>query len=75
MIKTKADLEDELNERDRRIADLRFERDEARDLIQRRDEQLQDVDELLETWKQGFDMSLDGDGNWSFPEFVKTSEN
>ena len=49
MIKTKADLEDELNERDRRIADLRFERDEARDLIQRRDEQLQDVDELLET--------------------------
>jgi hypothetical protein len=75
MIKTKADLEDELNERDRRIADLRFERDEARDLIQRQDEQLQDVDELLETWKQAFDMSLDGDGNWSFPEFVKTSEN
>jgi hypothetical protein len=40
MARSKGELEDDLTERDRRIADLRRELDEARDLIQRQDEQL-----------------------------------
>ena len=75
MARSKADLEDELKERDRRIADLRREIDEARDLIQRQDEQLQDVNELIEGWKEAFEMTLDDDGVWSFPEFIHTANN
>jgi hypothetical protein len=70
---TKADLEADLKERDRRIADLKHELDEARDLIQRQDEQLQDVDGLIESWKEGFGMVLDDDGLWHFDNFVATA--
>ena len=73
MARTKAELEDDLKERDRRLADLRRELDEARDLIQRQDEQLQDTEALIENWKEAFDMTLGDDGLWQLPEFVATA--
>jgi hypothetical protein len=42
--KTRVELEDEIAERGRRIADLKRELEEARDLVERQDEQLQRVD-------------------------------
>lgn len=67
--KTKAELEDEVRELDRRNADLKHELDEARDLIQRQDEQLQDVEHLFENWKEAFDMTL-GDSGWELAAWV-----
>jgi DNA repair exonuclease SbcCD ATPase subunit len=74
MAKTKAKLEDDIAERDRRIAELRRELDEARDLIQRQDEQLQDVDALLENWKEAFKMVLGDDGLWTVAPYFSEAE-
>jgi hypothetical protein len=71
---TIAELQDELKQRNRRIAELRHELDEARDLIQRQDEQLQDVEQLIESWKEAFAMTQGDDGLWTASEFVKTAE-
>jgi hypothetical protein len=74
MAKTRADLEDELKERDRRIADLKRELGEARDLIQRQDEHQRDVDEILESWKQAFGMVLDDDGAWTWQPYITDAQ-
>jgi hypothetical protein len=74
MAKTKTDLEDQLKERDRRIADLKRELDEARDLVQRQNEQLQDVERLIESWKEAFDMTLDENGMLSYAPWFKACE-
>ncbi len=66
-----AQREDELKERDRRIANLKDELDEARDLVQRQDEQIQQIEALLENWREGFNMSLGDDGLRHFNQFVQ----
>lgn len=71
--RSKAELEDDLKERDRRIADLKAELEETRDLAQRQDEQLQDVEAVFEGWKEAFEMTVGDDGLWSFPQFIATA--
>jgi hypothetical protein len=59
-----ADLEDQLKERDRRLADLKRDLDVERDLTQRLDEHLRDASDMIEQWKQAFDMVLNEEGLW-----------
>jgi hypothetical protein len=74
MAKSKAHLEDDLKQADRRIADLKRELDEARDLVRRQDEQLRDVATLLENWREAFEMVLDADGLWTAAPYFADAE-
>ncbi len=66
-----AELEDQLKEAERRIAELRQERDDARDLVQRQAEHVHDCRNQTEHWIEAFNMSLDEDGVWGWqPSFV-----
>jgi DNA repair exonuclease SbcCD ATPase subunit len=67
---TKGELEDELKQRDRRIEELRQEIDELRDLNQRLGEHADDYANIIEQWKEAFDMVLDDDGKWSWGPFL-----
>ncbi len=67
---TKDQLEDELKQRTRRIEDLKRELDDARDLIERQNEFVEDANGAFESWKEAFNMVLTDDG-WTWPaEFV-----
>jgi hypothetical protein len=63
-------LEDELKEAQRRVTELRQERDEARDLVQRMQERLEDNDALIDSWIEAFDMQLNDNGNWQLPTWI-----
>jgi hypothetical protein len=62
------ELEDGLKEAERRLAETRAERDEARELVQRMEEHVADADATIEQWKQAFDMELDDAGLWAFSD-------
>jgi chromosome segregation ATPase len=59
---------DELRQRDRRIAELRDEIDELRDLVRRMTEDVEDADNVLEQWRETFDMKLTDNG-WTWKPF------
>lgn len=59
---------DQLRQRDRLIADLRREQDEAADLIRRLREHAEDYVASIESWRETFDMELTDDG-WSWKPF------
>jgi transposase len=61
-------LEDDLKQRDRRIADLRQELDEARDLVHRMEEHADDYTNVIEQWKEAFGMVDTGNG-WTWEPF------
>jgi hypothetical protein len=64
-----AELEDELKERDRRIADLK------RDLTQRLAEHLRDAGDIIDAWKQAFEMEQNEEGVWVWKtSFVEGDE-
>jgi len=62
------ELEDGLKEAERRVAEMRAERDEARDLVQRMEEHVEDADATIEQWKDAFAMELDDNGLWAFSD-------
>lgn len=64
MAQSKRELEDALRERDRRIADLKAELEQERDLIHRLSEQVKDANDLIDRWIQGFEMVPDEKGMW-----------
>jgi hypothetical protein len=69
------ELEDALKERDRRIAELRREVDEQRDLIARQDQHVRDASDMIESWIQAFAMERREDGTWMWkPSFVEGDE-
>jgi hypothetical protein len=68
--RTIGELEDELKARDKRIEELRSEVDELRDLIQRLSEYADDYVNMVERWKEGFDMVLTDDGKWTWGPFL-----
>jgi len=74
MTKIKQDLEDDLKQAERRISDLKRELEEARDLIQRQDEHLQDVEHLMENWREAFHMTLDDNGLWTASSYFADAE-
>ena len=60
---------DELRQRDRLIADLRSDLDDANDLIRRFNEYEDDNRAVLESWREGFGMELTDDGKWAWKLF------
>ncbi len=60
---------DQLRQRDRLIADLRQEQDEATDLIRRLREHAVDYDATLESWQEAFGMVLNDNGQWTWEPF------
>src|SRR5262245_7726000 len=67
-----ADLERELRLRDERIAELKVEIDEGRDLIRRMEEHAQENDEYLESFITAFGLTINDDGKWQNGEFIKS---
>jgi uncharacterized coiled-coil protein SlyX len=63
------ELEDELKARDRRIEELRSELDEQRDLVRRMEEQVEDADNVIESWVETFGMEMTTDGAWTWQPF------
>jgi hypothetical protein len=61
-------LEDELKERDARIKELKADLDEARTLASAMEEQVQDAGEVIEAWKEAFEMRLADGADGPNPE-------
>ena len=59
-------LEVDLRHRDEQIKELRDERSRAIDLVDEMREHIEDANELIESWKEAFDMELADDGMWHF---------
>jgi hypothetical protein len=59
-------LEDELKERDARIKELKADLDEARTLVSAMEEQVQEGSEVIEAWKEAFQMRLNDSGQWEW---------
>jgi hypothetical protein len=60
------ELEDELKLAKQRITELKQERDEAQALVAQQDEQVHKTVEILDSWKEAFEMELDDDGLWQW---------
>src|SRR5438270_1685042 len=57
-------VEDELRAAERRIAEMKAERDDAWNLVQRKQEYVEDVNATIESWIEAFEMTLGDDGMW-----------
>lgn len=57
-------LEDDLKQRDARIAELRAEVDEERTLVEEMREHMADCDELIDSFIEAFSMTQNDKGNW-----------
>jgi len=66
-----ADLERELARKDERIAELRDEVDEGRELMHRMEEHVQERDEYLEAFCSTFGLELNSDGKWTNGAFIE----
>jgi FtsZ-binding cell division protein ZapB len=58
-------LEEEIKRRDERIDELRHEIDQLRDLVRRMEENVDDADNVIEAWKETFDMVETESGTWT----------
>ena len=56
------ELEDALKEAERRVAEMRAERDQAFELVEQMKEHVSDVDALIDSWIEVFEMQLGDDG-------------
>jgi hypothetical protein len=62
-------LQDEIKARDRRIEELRREIDDLRDLVRRMEEQVEDAGNVIERWKEAFQMEMTESGSWTWGPF------
>ena len=60
------ELEDAIKERDRRIADLKAELEEERDLTHRLAEHVEDCNDMIDSWIQAFEMVQNEEGVWTW---------
>jgi hypothetical protein len=65
------DLQIRCADAERRIAELKAERDEARHLIDQMVEQVSDGNAVIERWKEAFDMALNDKGVWTWDPFIQ----
>ena len=68
------DLEDALKETERRVAEMRAERDQAFELVEQMKEHVSNVDALIDSWIEAFEMQLSEDGQRNgdaLPESIK----
>ena len=63
-------LEDDCKVAERRIAEIKRERDEANNLVERMRQHVGDADSLIGQWCEAFDMRLNDDGEWSHADWV-----
>ena len=59
-------LHERLREAEQRLAEVKAERDEARDLNRRMEEQVTESNAVIDRWIEAFDMSLGDDGQWQW---------
>jgi Helix-turn-helix domain of resolvase len=71
-VKRIQELEDDLKIAELRIAEMRAERDEARDLMLRMEEHVRDSNAMIEQWIGAFGMQLDDNGLWAFEPNLQT---
>jgi hypothetical protein len=64
------ELEDALKEAERRLAEMKAERDDAQQLVEREREHVEDADALIDSWIEAFGMQLGDDGNYFLPENI-----
>jgi hypothetical protein len=55
-------LENALKEAERRVAEMLAERDQALELVEQMKEHVSDVDALIDSWIEAFEMQLSEDG-------------
>src|SRR6478735_5072593 len=67
------ELEDALKEAERRVAEMRAERDQAFELVEQMKEHVSDVDALIDSWIEAFEMQLSEGGKTrdALPESIK----
>ena len=68
------ELEDALKEAERRVAEMRAERDQAFELVEQMKEHVSDVDALIDSWIEAFEMQLSEDDKRTrdaLPESIK----
>lgn len=65
------DLQDRLADAERRIAELKAERDDARNMIERMVEQVAAGNAVIEQWREAFDMTLTDKGTWTWEPFIQ----
>ena len=63
-----AELEDALKERERRLQQVKADLDRANDLVERQNEHVQDCRDVIEAWKEAFDMRPINNGGWTSDE-------
>jgi hypothetical protein len=68
------ELEDELKQRDRRIAELKADATRLEDVITRQAEAVEDSSNLIDSWIEAFDMVLGDDGLWSSAPWWATAD-
>src|SRR5262249_3006875 len=69
------ELEDDVRQRDRRIAELKDELESERDLTQQMADQIQRYEETIEAWKRAFDMVINEEGVWVWsPNYTNGNE-
>jgi hypothetical protein len=61
-------LEDKLKRAEERIKELKADLDEANKLVEEEREFVEDADAMIEQWIGAFDMVLDDNGSWTWPE-------
>jgi Helix-turn-helix domain of resolvase len=69
-----AELEDALKENERRLQELKADLDKANDLIERQREHVQDCRDVIEAWKEAFDMRPSDSGGWTWAPWVADGE-
>jgi hypothetical protein len=65
------DLQDRLADAERRIAELKAERDEARNLVDQMVDKVSDGNTVIERWREAFDMTLNDKGMWTWDPFIQ----
>jgi hypothetical protein len=61
-------LEDDLKAAEKRIAEMKVERDEALGLVERQREHVEDVHAMIDRWIEAFAMTLGEDGSWHWKD-------
>jgi hypothetical protein len=68
------DLEDKLKQAERRIHDLRAERDRLDALVAKQREYVDDAREMIDQWIDAFDMVQNDKGEWCLADWMKSSD-
>jgi hypothetical protein len=69
-----AELEDALKLKDRRLREVKADLDNANNIIERQNEHVEDCRNVIEAWKEAFDMRPTDNGGWTWAPWVDACE-